>query len=366
MKFMSLTLREVNDRIAEKCSGFSEFNKEIKINNLDTVVELFDEQIDALINLIVFFNQSGKSDFARELFKDIEKNPTPTNGKVYEALVYSWLYEKYISFTPQTNINAEMCLKKHSYYADGRIDNVIFDVKQFGIAIPHIRTLRDKVQEKMPDYIISIGGTQNISSKDIEQKALAHIDNIVEKLKSDETKTHTTHIYRLKDLDMEIRAIPKSERIAISISEFNAYEWAEKNETYFLRHGSQFCTLDPYIIFCPFDQRSEFSFSNEDVSKVQLLLRPLCRRMFIHLNHIENRMLHEYDGKAKTTISVASASRKISAIVFLDVTKQYDYNNCRAWVFVNPNADNKLYEHQINSWFRFAGAMIEDFRYDNY
>ena len=32
----------------------------------------------------------------------------------------------------------------------------------------------------------------------------------------------------------------------------------------------------------------------------------------------------------------------------------------------NPNADNPLFNYQIDQWFRQAGAFIDDFKYDNY
>lgn len=360
---MNTTVQQFYNKLNEKHPNFNDGKA---LQNPDAVMQLYDSQVNAIADILVYFFQHGECKFSQELFLDIVKNPTSSNGKVYEALVYSWFYENKIDFVPQPKIDSENCLKKNNYNADGKINKAIFDIKQFGLGIPHIKTLKDKIQEKMPEYIVSIGGSENISSKDIENHALTHIDDIVEKLKSDKTKIHTDHLYTIESLNLDIRITPKSSTMITSISEFDAYEWAEKNETYFLQHGSQFCTNNPYIIFCPFDKTTNFTFASSDVGTVHLWLRPLCRRIFMNLNRMDHKMLCDYDGKAKAGVSIASASKKISAIVFLDVTEQHDYSDCRIWAFVNPNADNKLYNHEINSWFRLAGAIIDDFSFDNY
>ena len=106
--------------------------------------------------------------------------------------------------------------------------------------------------------------------------------------------------------------------------------------------------------------------SNDKDRDVFITLRFLCRRMFINVSRFSDKMLHDYDGKAELGISLSSAMRKVSAIIFIDVSQSWSYETCRMWVFVNPNADNPIKGYQIASWFRYAGAHIEDFMYDNY
>lgn len=86
----------------------------------------------------------------------------------------------------------------------------------------------------------------------------------------------------------------------------------------------------------------------------------------MNLTKLENRKIIEFDGKAQKDISVATAAKKISAIIFIDVSYDFNYSNCRMFVFQNPNADLKIPLHQIKSLFGYAGAAIEDFEYDNY
>lgn len=358
-----MTTKEFVEKTYSECPFFKEIGP-LKISEQN--IHLYESQIEAIISLLTFFCQNNEEIFAQELFQDIIKEPQPSNGKIYEALAYSWLHQNNISFTPQPKIAESDCLKKHGYCADGKIENVIFDIKQFGIGYPHIETLRNKIQEKIPDCYIGIGGNKSISFKDVS-KLLERIDDIVKELHSDKTKIYTDHIYKIDDLGIEIRSYSRGNRLIISsISEFDIYEWAQNNETYFLKHGSQFCANDPYVIFCPFDKQINLNFAHMDASRVSLYLRPLCRRIFMNLTKMDNKFLREYDGKAKNDVTVAFAARKISAIVFLDVTEKYSYDNCRAWAYINPNADNKLYNYQISHWFRNANAFVDEYRYDNY
>lgn len=84
------------------------------------------------------------------------------------------------------------------------------------------------------------------------------------------------------------------------------------------------------------------------------------------LTKVEKKLWEECDGKAKKNVTIAEAAKKISAIAFLDVTTEWDYNNNRMWVFCNPNADYELKKYKVDTLFRNFGAYVEDFRYDNY
>ena len=341
-----------------------------KCINSDEELCISSNYLTRITNSIIFFAGNSNVEFANTLVNDIMKKPTYKNGKLYEILIYNWFIEKKIIFEPQPFIQKEDCLKNNSYYADGKISGfdkeVYFDVKNFGITIPHIDTLKEKLNEKIPNVLITTGGDLNISYENLEKYALKKIDEIVNALLSEETRNQTMHIYKIPNTGIEVKTEPISKRIISSISEFNAYEWAEKNEFYFMHHGSQFCINKPYIIICPFDINNLSIFANDDPTRVQLIFRNLCRRVFMNLTKMHELKLNSFDGKAKNQYSVEDAARKISAIVFTDVTNYQDYSNCRMWVYVNPNADNKLQSYQINSWFRDNGAYVDDFRFDNY
>lgn len=303
---------------------------------------------------------------------DILKRPNVENGKVYEALVYAWLEKQNINYIPQQLILQENCFKasNQGYYADGIIkeSNIIFDVKQFGIALPHIETLRRKLQKKLPKgYYLTISGGKNISTKDLHKNFLEKLDEIAKKIMSEEHKFNGDYIYRENEYGFEFRAWNcKNHPIFTSISEFNPYQWAENNQFYFIYHASQFCKNSPYILFCPYDIQLAHLFARENDDLAFQSFRALSRRIFMNLTKLENRKIEEFDGKAQKDISVAMAAKKISAIIFIDVSDDFNDSNCRMFVFQNPNADFKIYPYQIKSLFGYAGAAIEDFEYDYY
>lgn len=357
-----------------------DFYEEIKYNIPDIVCEnildneicLPNEQLEMLKYLLLTWCSNNMVDEAGKLLNDILKQPNSQNGKVYEALVYSWLSKHSIRYEQQFHVKKEDCFKKaqNGYDADGRIveNNIVFDIKQFGLTLPHIETLRKKLQEKMPkEYYLTIGGGKNISTREIKSDFLEKIDELVSSIMKPEHKNHTDYIYRDKKHGLEFRAWEKKTNpVFTTISEFDLYEWAQNNEFYFMYHASQFCSNTPYILFCPFDRRLAYIFSNNDKEHTYIAFRALCRRIFMNLLKMENRRIDEFDGKAISSISISTASRKISAIVFMDVSEEYDYNNCRTFVYQNPNADYKINRYQIDTMFRYAGAYIEDFRFDNY
>lgn len=345
-------------------------DESIKIN--DVVIELSDSQIKMLFELFQAWNKRFKIEDIKKMIIDILKRPNAENGKVYEALVYAWLEKQNIDYIPQQLILQENCFKasNQGYYADGIIkeNNIIFDVKQFGIALPHIETLRRKLQEKLPEgYYLTISGGKNISAKDLHKKFLKNMDKIVEEIMSEEHEIHGDYIYRENEYGFEFRVWNcKNNPLFTSISEFNPYQWAENNQYYFIYHASQFCKNSPYILFCPYDTQLVPIFARENDDLAFLSFRAFSRRIFMNLTKLENRKIIEFDGKAQKDISVATAAKKISAIIFIDVGDDFNSSNCRMFVFQNPNADFKIHPYQIKSLFGYAGAAIEDFEYDNY
>ncbi len=137
-----------------------------------------------LCNLFQSTSDKWSYEDIRVLLNDILKKPSPLNGKIYEALVYSWLESHYIRFKPQVKILSQDCLKVHDYEADGIIDNnIYFDVKQFGITLPHLDTLRNKIQKQVPDdYFVTVGGTKNISTRVLKDDYLSRLPEVVNEI----------------------------------------------------------------------------------------------------------------------------------------------------------------------------------------
>ena len=301
------------------------------------------------------------------LFNEIISKPSMDNGKVYELLIYAWMKKNCFNFKKQVWIPADDCLKKEGYFSDGEFDGVIFDIKKFGIGFPLYETFQKKLQETVSDYIITVGGSKNLDTKTIEKELLSKIQDWKDRLFSYENKLFDD--YRLYDSQygLEMRAhLEKPGAIYTSISETDVTQWAEENELYFFRHASQFCINKPYMVICPFLPQ-DFPFGTREDEAIYHGFRFLCRRMFMNVIKKEGVLLgNSCDGKAKSDVTLATAAHKLSAVVFLDISKEWDYNNCRCWVYQNPNADFPIQNYIMASRFRCLGAYIDDFKFDNY
>lgn len=343
-------------------------------------IQLLDSQIEMLKDLFLEWGKS-KQKYMDKLLEDVCMKPSIDNGMVYEALVYAWLEKHHIRYRPQVPILQEDCFKKTvaGYEADGEIieeaelpeQNIIFDIKRFGITLPHIETLRIVLQEKIgKNYFLTIGGNKNISTRTLKKEFLGKTDQIIDRIFQEENKHHTEYIYFEKDNGIVFHAYKLDSNyksLFLSSSSFDYYRWAQNNEFYFIYHASQFCRNRRYILFCSYDRSLVPMFSFEDHKDLVFLsLRTLCRRIFVNLAKMTERRIDEFDGKAVHDISVSIASRKISAIVFIDVSKDFSYEDSRIFVFQNPNADHKLERYEIDQFFRINGAQIEDFQFDNY
>ena len=159
-KIKIVSTKDFENYINSKIDGL---NFEVSKNK---PIEIQPEQIEMLCKLFQNKSTEWSYDFIKVLLNDILKKPTSYNGKVYEALVYSWLDNHSVRFKPQENVLSKDCLKAHDYEADGIIDdNIYFDVKQFGITLPHLDTLKRKLQEKIPEpYFVTVS-----------QRSLSHV-----------------------------------------------------------------------------------------------------------------------------------------------------------------------------------------------
>lgn len=342
---------------------------ERKIENC--TIQLLDSQKEMLYKF--FLSLSKRTDIDEKMIKnlivDVLHKPNIENGKVYEALVYAWLERNRIQYMPQYHVAREDCFKTSSqgYDADGILKegNIVFDVKQFGLTLPHIENLRRKLQAKIPgEYYLTISGGKNISTKDLQTNFLTQVDDVAKRIMNERNRNGTDYMFKKDGLEFRAWNL-KENSTAVSFSEFDPYEWAENNELYFMYHASQFGINSPYILFCPFDNRLVRTLFKED-GYAFLAFRTLCRRIFINLVRMDDKKISDYDGKARNDISVAAAARKISAIVFMDVSEEFDYQHCRVFAFQNPNADHKIAKHCYNTLFTYNGAKIDDFMHDNY
>lgn len=335
-------------------------NSEIA-NNKIFIDKVYLERVAEYLKCINDFDTRKKN------FKDIISKPNLKNGKLYEFLVYAWLKKEHFNFQEQVLVKSADCLKKHDYYADGIFDGIIFDVKKFGIGFPLYDAFKEKLQSGISDYYITVEGAMNLDSKTIEKELISKVPYWQERLFSQDSKLFDDYTIKDSKLGIEIRAHNKknSGGIITSIREVDVTQWAKENELYFFQHASQFCCNQPYLIICPFlPQDFHFSTENKDA---YYTFRYLCRRMFCNLTRKNDSLLRDTcDGHAKDYITIQTAAKKLSAVIFLDISKEWDYDNYRCWIYKNPNADFPIPNYIMRSRFKLLGAYIDEFEYDNY
>lgn len=361
-----------------------------KVKLLQTM-QFSNKRIDSLIETI---NQFDDSKTSEKYIKEILRKPSNENGKIYEILGYRWLYDHYVKFDLQPNLKKEECLKDNaeSYDADGQIENIIFDIKAFGFGMPRYVEFSNKLNQLIDenklikvsdfigsidsddnerkdnnptitnavlgDYYITVSGKADLSSDDFEGKLNGREPDILKKLFAQKTN-YTDYTYNIESI--ELRAHFKKKFMS-TISSFNTEEWAMNNQYQLLKHGSQFSRYNPFIIICAYDDyRCNRLFGTQDK---QYAFRSLCRRMFMFHTKMEEKKLSDFDGKADKNISVAAAAKKLSGVLFLDVSDNPDKHG--DLFFINPNADFPLYSYQIDAFFRCNGVIVEDYKYDNY
>lgn len=303
----------------------------------------------------------------KKCFEEIFAKPTMENGKTYEYLVYAWLRKKGFKFKTQVPIAVEKCLKANEYLADGELEGIIFDVKKFGISFPIYTQFEKKLQDEVADYIIRVEGNKYLDTKVIEKELISKSRDWIKQLFLQKPEgLYQDYRLLIPKYNIEIRAYNKKRESAIcSISEIDATQWAKENEFYFFRHGSQFCIDRPYMIICPFLPQ-DFPFWGKDDGLVYHAFRYLCRRIFMNQVSKRGKFLKDFDGKAKKDISLEVAMRKLSAIMFLNISEKRDGLNGCCWFYQNPNADFPVPDYFVRGELQTLGAYIDNFEYDNY
>ncbi|SCY46422.1 Helix-turn-helix [Lachnospiraceae bacterium XPB1003] len=310
---------------------------------------------------------SKYSDYKRDIFTELSKSKSDNEGKLYEALTYAWLEKQGIHFSPQERINEGECLNPHGYIADGIIDeSVVFDVKMFGITQPNLIRLQKKLNEMRVnnhnDYYITISGSTDLSNNTV-QELLSKSNSLYNSLFLEENKHNKDYWITIPKTDLEIRAhYTTGPKIISTISEFNPYKWAMENQYYFFRDASQFCTQKPFVIICPYDSKTARQFTGSFRDSTMAAFRSLCRRMFLGMS--DEIDVNEFDKKCSPIVSVKSASKCISAVIFQDISMHS--GNDDTWIFINPYARNKVSGYILNEFRYHIQSMFEDFAYDTY
>ena len=74
---------------------------------------------------------------------------------------------------------------------------------------------------------------------------------------------------------------------------------------------------------------------------------------------------NRYDEKCLPLVNLYDASRCISAIIFQEISMNPDLDD-KTWIFLNPNANNKMPRYLADSFTFHNNALMDAFAYDNY
>ena len=155
-----------------------------------------------------------------------------------------------------------------------------------------------------------------------------------------------------------------------SISSYDPYKRAEEMKNAFLkRYSKKFTKNHPFVLimvnFVWYNQIDRDSFGNNAV-----FYRSLSRRLFCDKSD-EKVPFNTIDPSFNGSETVSEVTKKISAILFIDdfsVTKLED--NYSAYLYVNPNADNRIVSglHYLESVVSNGAreGVVDYFNHDNY
>lgn len=327
-----------------------------------------DEQIKNITKTIetIFNDAKLASDFMGKLFS------RHFQGFYYEILTYSWLLNNNIKFTPEVQTTIGDTLSINNPTLDGLFKNsrVYFDIKTFEIPANLFIRIKKMLSEKFPKHNIMVGGSKDISYKDVENKIITNINNIIDNLKNQEQHDNNFMCYRDKtlDIDIELKLLEETGTIQSMISSFDPYTWAEKNEIFFLKNASQYTINRPFILLCPYRHGDLIQL---DVKTVYTAFRSISRRAFCKLykqvifpsSYTEIVYKNGKIDSAKYTIN--EISTYLSGIIFIDISDICMKKN--VFIFINPNAKNSLIYFPINTIFGYdLSCEFDNFINDNY
>lgn len=164
---MGNSMVRILDKIKKQCPKFEYDDLQSKISLTEEEEQLI---VEFLIGCIEDKKKLKDKKFDAVKFLNELNNSTHNLGKIYEILVYSFLYHIGAPFKIQVQIGKKECLKVSSNYdADGIFDgeDVVFEVKKYNMETNCYLQIIGKKQLTMlmPKYKINVCGKLDISTE---------------------------------------------------------------------------------------------------------------------------------------------------------------------------------------------------------
>ncbi|PTO54623.1 hypothetical protein CWN94_10580 [Vibrio splendidus] len=276
-------------------------------------------------------------------------------GFLCELLTLSYLQRNKVEFDVEVKVDSSKLLSKNNVALDGYIENIdtYFDVKGFGLQqYAKVKFIR-LIEPYFPGSSILIDGFYDVNYADVENYAFKDKVRIVDELKD----KGRCSIY---EINWTVRT--STDRVTSSIGEMNPYCEAENNKNFIFRKCSQFTKDSPFILICTFENQFNCNLVTNFSNHTDIMTRSLARRAFIEFNN-STEMANTIDSKCGKDVTLSQASKSLSGILFLDA-----YND-KSWMYLNPNAYNKLDRYKLERAFDFRlpyEMYVDDFQNDNY
>ncbi|MFW2231664.1 hypothetical protein EHH54_16385 [Rhizobium leguminosarum] len=278
-------------------------------------------------------------------------------GTFCELAAYDWFARNGVEFNAQVNLGRADVLNPRGCAIDGEFTavNAYFDIKGFGMQAYLMKLFREALRASVPDLFVTIDGPMDVGIKDIETYAFGQLSRTIPSLKQGA-------IVKIAQLGWTIRVQAPTKRIIMSEHTDDPYVFAENNRYYTLKTSRQFTRNAPFVMVFPYAARFNNMLSLNPFEGTDIALRALARRTFLQL-HSDTSSLSAYDKQTAPGLTVADASKLLSAMLFVNVDKD------DGWLFLNPRATHKFTKNHVEHIFDFTipvGLGIDDFRNDDY
>lgn len=326
---------------------------------------------------LYFENRINSPEKQKEYDELIKQNDS---GKLYECMIQRLFNIYGFGFSKQEHINKIESFKKTEYGfdVDGLLEGAVYyDIKKLGMGEDLFSNYERKLENEWrkitsnPDLHVFITDHETWSVDAISSLINKHKDEVKNTI-NNEMHKHINGEYEIfipynennenKQLIVKIidRSIDKKTQLVIQHSSFDKYLFAELNQYHCLKHASQICKTKPFIFIYCYDKGMQISFSDDEAKDV---FRTLARRIFIGLKN-DTTMIEDHDKKAISGIQVQEAIQYLSGIWYVNIDDPSDISN--SYLFINPNAKNKIPKWIVNQKFSTHQVYVDDFMHDNY
>ena len=259
-------------------------------------------------------------------------------GQYCELAAYEWFERHQVRYQTQIPLSGQDVLNPKGCIIDGEFRAIdgYFDIKAMGFQAYLASVFRDKLQQSLTGFIVTVEGSMDVAIRDIEVFALGKVPGFASALSNGGVET-------IAQLNWTIKAqLPRS--VVTTISSINPYRSAEQNCYYPFKTAGQFSRKKPFILIFSYSAKFNPWLAQNFGNSTDITFRSLARRVFMRLTS-DSISANHFDNKVMSNISIGDAAKLISGLLFLNL------DNDDAWMFLNPRATNLMSFDRVEQMF---------------